>query len=340
MVFFLVVLPLGLFLLGLPVFAVLLDFGRPGARLSGRHPAPGAASGHVRRGRQVRTAWRCPSSSSPATSWQSGGIAQRLIAWVLSLFGHLRGSLGLTTVASATLLGAISGSSPATVAAVGKTLQGSLSEAGYGPRFTAGLITSSGAIAIVVPPSIAMILYGASAEVSIPQAVPGRHPAGPAARPSSWGSTSSSGRGGAPLSVGTGPEARRFLQATQPSGRRLAAAGPGAGRHLCRLLLADRSRRRGLPLRHLAGPLGLPQPGLAGHPGLSRGLGAPDGADPDRGGRRRRLFVDPDGARHPPGPGPLDGRARPLPGPVPARHQPLPATASAASWTRPRRSWC
>ncbi|MEQ8966690.1 MAG: TRAP transporter large permease [Azospirillaceae bacterium] len=98
-----------------------------------------------------------------------GGIAERLVDWVLSLVGHVRGSLGLTTVGTATLMGAISGSSPATVAAVGRALYPTLLEKGYGDRFSLGLITSSGAMAIVIPPSIAMILYGAAAEQSVPR---------------------------------------------------------------------------------------------------------------------------------------------------------------------------
>ena len=98
-----------------------------------------------------------------------GGISDRLIDWVLAGFGRVRGSLGLTAIGTATLFGAISGSSPATVAATGKILYPALRTAGYGERFSLGLITSSGSIAIVVPPSIAMILYGATAEQSIPK---------------------------------------------------------------------------------------------------------------------------------------------------------------------------
>lgn len=97
------------------------------------------------------------------------GIAERLTRWVLSLVGHLRGSLGLATVGTATLLGAVSGSSPATVAALAQTLYPDLKRSGYGERFSLGLVTSSGSIAIIVPPSIAMILYGATAEQSIPR---------------------------------------------------------------------------------------------------------------------------------------------------------------------------
>ena len=96
-----------------------------------------------------------------------GGISKRIIDWVLSIIGGVRGSLPLTTVGTCTIFGAISGSSPATVAAVGRLLYVPLREAGYDEKFATGLLTSSGAIAIVIPPSISMILYGASAEQSV-----------------------------------------------------------------------------------------------------------------------------------------------------------------------------
>lgn len=99
----------------------------------------------------------------------AAGIADRLIVWVLALIGRVPGSLGVATVGASTLIGAISGASVATVAAVGKALYPGLIRDGYGPRFSSGLVSSSGAIDILIPPSIAMILYGASAEQSIPK---------------------------------------------------------------------------------------------------------------------------------------------------------------------------
>ena len=98
-----------------------------------------------------------------------GGISKRIIDWVMSIIGGMRGSLPLTTVGTCTIFGAISGSSPATVAAVGRLLYPPLREKGYDEKFSTGLLASSGAIAIVIPPSISMILYGASAEVSVSQ---------------------------------------------------------------------------------------------------------------------------------------------------------------------------
>ncbi len=96
-----------------------------------------------------------------------GGISERLIRWVQSLFGGVRGSLALTTVGTCEFFGALSGSSPATVAAIGKTMYPALRQGGYDEKFSLGLVTSSGAIAGIIPPSITMILYGAAAEQSV-----------------------------------------------------------------------------------------------------------------------------------------------------------------------------
>ena len=96
-----------------------------------------------------------------------GGISGRLVTWVLSLLGGVRGSLGLTTVGACTVFGAISGSSPATVAAIGGMLYPSLREKGYPESVASGLVAASGAIAGIIPPSIAMILYGVAAEESV-----------------------------------------------------------------------------------------------------------------------------------------------------------------------------
>jgi C4-dicarboxylate transporter DctM subunit len=96
-----------------------------------------------------------------------GGVSERLIRWVQSLLGGVRGSLALTTVGTCEFFGAISGSSPATVAAVGRIMYPALRADGYEEKFALGLVTSSGAIASIIPPSILMILYGAAAEQSV-----------------------------------------------------------------------------------------------------------------------------------------------------------------------------
>jgi C4-dicarboxylate transporter, DctM subunit len=96
-----------------------------------------------------------------------GGIARRLINWVSAFLGPVPGGMALTTVSAAELFGAISGSSAATVAALGPVLNRGLKEQGYGERFSLGLITSSGAIAIIIPPSITMILFAVMTNASV-----------------------------------------------------------------------------------------------------------------------------------------------------------------------------
>ena len=95
-----------------------------------------------------------------------GGIAKRVVIWVMSLIGGVRGSLGVTTVAASELFGAMAHTAVGTVVAVGRMIHPSLRENGYNERFAVGLIASSGAIAVVIPPSIAMILYSVSAQQS------------------------------------------------------------------------------------------------------------------------------------------------------------------------------
>ena len=98
-----------------------------------------------------------------------GGIARRIIAMVMAIVGGVRGSLAVTTVAASELFGAMSHTAVGTVIAMGRMIYPSLKDGGYNERFAVGLIASSGAIAVVIPPSIAMILYAVSAEQSAVQ---------------------------------------------------------------------------------------------------------------------------------------------------------------------------
>ncbi|HEY1503154.1 MAG TPA: TRAP transporter large permease [Stellaceae bacterium] len=95
-----------------------------------------------------------------------GGVARRIIAMVMAFVGGICGSLGLTTVAASELFGAMSHTAIGSVVAMGRMLYPALKGAGYDDRFAVGLIASSGAIAVIIPPSIAAILYAVSAEQS------------------------------------------------------------------------------------------------------------------------------------------------------------------------------
>ena len=96
-----------------------------------------------------------------------GGISNRIINVSKTLVGHFKGGLAMTTVLACTFFGAISGSAPATVIAIGKILYPALMETGYGKKFSLGVITASGAIALIIPPSITMIVLGAVCGMSI-----------------------------------------------------------------------------------------------------------------------------------------------------------------------------
>jgi C4-dicarboxylate transporter, DctM subunit len=95
-----------------------------------------------------------------------GGIANRVIDWTRALTGSAPGALPVTTIVSSELFGAMSHTAVGTVAAVGRLVYPALKAGGYDDRFNVGLIASSGAIAVVIPPSISMILYGMSAQQS------------------------------------------------------------------------------------------------------------------------------------------------------------------------------
>lgn len=96
-----------------------------------------------------------------------GGMAARLINWISALVGRVPGGMSVTAVAAAELFGSISGSSSATVAALGRLLHQALMKNRYDEHFTLGLITSSGAIAIIIPPSITMILFSVMSDASV-----------------------------------------------------------------------------------------------------------------------------------------------------------------------------
>jgi C4-dicarboxylate transporter DctM subunit len=96
-----------------------------------------------------------------------GGVSRRLVRWVTSMIGGIRGSLPFTALGTVTVFSAISGSTAATVAAVGGLTYGRLREAGYNERFASGLLISAAAIDNLIPPSIGFILYGIASDTSV-----------------------------------------------------------------------------------------------------------------------------------------------------------------------------
>ncbi|MDE2198469.1 MAG: TRAP transporter large permease subunit, partial [Rhodospirillales bacterium] len=104
-----------------------------------------------------------------AAFMRHGGIARALVDLASAWLGGIRGSLGLVTVVSCTLFAAICGSSVATALAMGTILLPAMLERGYPRSFALGVIGASGTIGIVIPPSLALILYGIVTDQSVPR---------------------------------------------------------------------------------------------------------------------------------------------------------------------------
>ncbi len=96
-----------------------------------------------------------------------GGVAKRMINFATSMVGHWYGGLGLAGVVACALFAAVSGSSPATVVAIGSILLPAMVKAGFPSRFGAGVISTSGALGILIPPSIVMVMYSVATNTSV-----------------------------------------------------------------------------------------------------------------------------------------------------------------------------
>jgi len=93
--------------------------------------------------------------------------ARRIVDFAKAFVGHLPGGLPIAAIFASIVFAAVSGSSPATVAAIGSLMFGAITAAGYPKTYAVGTITASGSLGILIPPSIVMIIYGVTAEVSI-----------------------------------------------------------------------------------------------------------------------------------------------------------------------------
>jgi C4-dicarboxylate transporter DctM subunit len=96
-----------------------------------------------------------------------GGVAKRMINFASAMVGHMYGGLGLAGVLACALFAAVSGSSPATVVAIGSILLPAMVKAGFPNKFGAGVITTSGALGILIPPSIVMVMYSVATNTSV-----------------------------------------------------------------------------------------------------------------------------------------------------------------------------
>jgi C4-dicarboxylate transporter, DctM subunit len=103
-----------------------------------------------------------------ASSFMStGGVARRIIRFAIAAVGHFRGGLAMASVLACMLFAALSGSSPATVVAIGTIAIAGMRQVGYSKEFAAGVIANAGTLGILIPPSIVMVVYSAATDVSV-----------------------------------------------------------------------------------------------------------------------------------------------------------------------------
>ena len=166
MLWLMLLLPFALMVLGLPFFLVLLATAI--VVIVGFTSVPATAVPQIMFGSIGNFALLAvPFFIFAGELMGRGGMARRLIVLVMAMFGGFRGSMPITTVGAAALYGSISGSTAATVAALGPLFYPQLRKSGYNEKFSTGVITCAGYLDNIIPPSIAMILYCAAAEQSV-----------------------------------------------------------------------------------------------------------------------------------------------------------------------------
>ena len=101
------------------------------------------------------------------TLMSTGGVAKRMINFAIAGVGHFRGGLAMATVLACALFAAVSGSSPATVLAIGPIVIGAMISSGYSKEFAAGVICNAGTLGILIPPSIVMVVYASVTQTSV-----------------------------------------------------------------------------------------------------------------------------------------------------------------------------
>ena len=157
----------GLLAAGMPIFLVLGACAAALYLVSGQ-PLIGVAQvviDHL----NSSTLMSLPLFVMAAAFMRQGGVAKALVDVSAAWLGGIRGSLGLVTVVACTMFAAISGSSVATALAMGTILLPAMLEKGYPRGFALGVVGASGTIGIVIPPSLALILYGIVTEQSVPR---------------------------------------------------------------------------------------------------------------------------------------------------------------------------
>ncbi len=157
---------LALLLLGVPV-AVALGLSSVGTILLFGSESLASIANKFAGAMQLSTLLAIPFFIFAGALMTTGGVARRMIAFAIDCVGHLHGGLAIAGVLACMLFAAVSGSSPATVIAVGSVIIAGMVKAGYSKDFAAGVICNAGTLGILIPPSIVMVVYGAATETSV-----------------------------------------------------------------------------------------------------------------------------------------------------------------------------
>jgi C4-dicarboxylate transporter DctM subunit len=167
-IFALGVVPVVLLLAGFPIFVVLLSAVTVALVFFMNVPLA-ALHQNLFGGIDVFALLAVPYFVYAGELMSRGSVAARIVDVVQGGIGAVRGSLGVTAVGTSTIFGAICGASAAAVATIGKITLPAMRGAGYPERFSAGLVTAVGAIDVIIPPSIPLIVYGIAAQESVPR---------------------------------------------------------------------------------------------------------------------------------------------------------------------------
>jgi C4-dicarboxylate transporter DctM subunit len=160
------VLLFGLMLIGIPVSVSLGASTIITAMLFTNLDAMNLAK-HIFYGLNTYTLMAIPMFILAGSFLSKGSAAQRIVDFARSFVGHLPGGLPISAIFACTVFAAVSGSSPATVVAIGSVMYGAIKEAGYPAKYAIGSIATSGSLGILIPPSVVFIVYGVTADESI-----------------------------------------------------------------------------------------------------------------------------------------------------------------------------
>jgi C4-dicarboxylate transporter DctM subunit len=163
---FLFVMLFGLLLIGTPI-AIALGLSSVTSILLFSHDSLASLALKLFETMQHYTLLAIPFFILSSAFLSTGGVARRIIRFALACVGHLRGGLAMASVLACMLFAAVSGSSPATVVAIGSIVIAGMVSAGYSKAFAAGVICNAGTLGILIPPSIVMVVYAAATDSSV-----------------------------------------------------------------------------------------------------------------------------------------------------------------------------